>query len=91
MIQSLLTDLGQRTDSLQLNSLIESSTHQKIKVCNFQALIDNNYSHNSNKNRAVEELKNLVKLNLRISEGAQELSVTAEPAAPIFRIHKPDL
>lgn len=39
---------------IQLNSLFESENGQKsIKIRNFQALIDDNYNHNSNTNAAL--------------------------------------
>jgi len=46
MIQTLLTQYAE--DPMQMNSLIESQKNggQLIKVRNFQALIDKNYSHN---------------------------------------------
>lgn len=39
---------------IQLNSLVESENGQKsIKIRNFQALIDDNYNHNSNTNATI--------------------------------------
>lgn len=39
---------------MQLNSLVESQDgHKQIKIRNFQALIDDNYNHNSNNNASL--------------------------------------
>jgi len=74
MIQQLLTQYAE--DPMQMNSLIESQKNggQLIKVRNFQALIDKNYSHNNAQAEEVptvdespEMLKHMIQLNLRIT------------------------
>lgn len=54
IIQKLLESNGtqEHQQKLQLNSLVESENGKKqIKIRNFQALIDDNYNHNSGPNK----------------------------------------
>lgn len=47
MIQKLLTEVA--LDPVRLNSVIENlKDGSKIKIANFQALIDDSYTHNNN-------------------------------------------
>lgn len=47
MIQKLLTEMAQ--DPIRLNSVIENlKDGSTIKIANFQALIDDRFSHNRN-------------------------------------------
>ena len=64
-IQELLTQHA--AEPLQVNSLVENGKNcgQMIKVQNFQALIDNNYKHYSEK-----------VLNIKVAQEESEMSVS---------------
>lgn len=88
MIQNLLTSY--EVDPIQMNSMIESQKNggQLIKVRNFQALIDKNYSHSntapaeekdeeavetSSDLKTPEMLKQMIQLNMRITNKNSQL------------------
>ena len=88
MIQNLLTSY--ESDPIQMNSMIESQKNggQLIKVRNFQALIDKNYSHSntapaeekdeeavetSSDLKTPEMLKQMIQLNMRITNKTSQL------------------
>ena len=65
----------------QLNSLVESEGGRKqIKIRNFQALIDDNYNHNSKTLDSLvpEELLRHLQLNLRISTQNNNATATSD-------------
>jgi hypothetical protein len=95
MIQTLLTKYADET--MQLNSMVQGSDGQmhQIKIRNFQALIDRNYSHATDDNQTASQgldqsdlLKSMVQLNLKINGGQDDLRITENVGLPMFKVEK---
>ncbi|CDW71244.1 cct motif family protein [Stylonychia lemnae] len=87
IIQKLLenhaANMGSAFPMVQLNSLVESQDGNKsIKIRNFQALIDDNYNHNSNHNGSLFFTK------YNSSSSTCGLSTSSSSASPLSNLNE---